>query len=82
RSTIAHSEAIRQAILSGDEIRNPGFTRLNFSVLLSGEKAGFIIDAVAQLAADATDFEADYDVDHSRAIFFPRISDGAAHAAA
>lgn len=68
----AHSDEIRQAILSGDEIRKPGFIRLNFSILLSEEKVRFIFDSVAQLAADAADFEADYDVDTARAIFFPR----------
>ncbi len=67
------SEALRQAILSGDELRKPGFIRLNFSVLLTDEKVQFILDSVAQLAADATDFEADYDVDPKRAIFFPRM---------
>nr|WP_153354599.1 aminotransferase class V-fold PLP-dependent enzyme [Endobacterium cereale] len=66
------SEAIRQAILSGDEISKPGFIRLNFSVLLPDEKVRFILESVAQLAADATTFEPHYDVDPSRAIFFPR----------
>lgn len=66
-----HSEQIRQAILAGEEIEKPGFTRLNFSVLLSDEKVKFILDCVAQLAADAPTFEADYDFDPARAIFFP-----------
>ena len=68
------SEDMRQAILAGDEIRKPGFTRLNFSVLLSDEKVQFIIDSVAQLAAEAPSFEADYDFDPARAIFFPRAT--------
>lgn len=77
-----HSEEIRQAILSGDEIRKPGFIRLNFSVLLPADKVQFILEAVAQVAADATEFEPDYDVDPSRAIFFPRAaaSEGLAYA--
>lgn len=66
-----HSERIRQAILAGEEIEKPGFTRLNFSVLLSAEKVKYILDCIAQLAADAPAFEADYDFDPSRAIFFP-----------
>ncbi|OCP00563.1 aminotransferase class V [Ensifer sp. LC13] len=66
-----HSEQIRQAILAGEEIEKPGFTRLNFSVLLSDEKVTFILDCVAQLAADAPVYEADYDFDSTRAIFFP-----------
>lgn len=69
-----HSERIRQAILAGEEIEKPGFTRLNFSVLLSDEKVKFILDSVAQLAADAPTFEADYDFDPARAIFFPRAT--------
>ncbi len=68
----AQSEQIRRAILSGDEISKPGFVRLNFSVLLSEEKVQFILDAVKQIAKDATSFEAHYDVDPSRAIFAPR----------
>lgn len=68
------SQAIRQAILSGNEIHKPGFTRLNFSVLLSDEKVQFILDAVAQLARDAAEFEVHYAVDPSRAIFSPRAA--------
>lgn len=70
------SETIRQAILSGDEIMKPGFIRLNFSVLLSDDKVRFILDCVAQIAADATAYEQDYDFDPSRAIFFPRVAAG------
>ena len=70
------SEAIRQAILLGHEIMKPGFIRLNFSVLLSDDKARFILDCVAQIAADATAYEQDYDFDPSRAIFFPRVAAG------
>ncbi|QWW72393.1 aminotransferase class V-fold PLP-dependent enzyme [Rhizobium sp. WYJ-E13] len=66
------SDLMRQAILSGDEIKKPGFTRLNFSVLLSEDKVGFILRSVAQLAKDALTFAPDYDFDPSRAIFFPR----------
>lgn len=78
------SETIRQAILSGDEIEKPGFIRLNFSVLLPDDKVQFILDSVAQISMDAADFEADYDVDPSRAIFSPRaeVRKGAVHAAA
>ncbi len=72
------SEAIRKAILSGDEIMKPGFIRLNFSVLLSDDKVGFILDSVAQIATDASNFEPDYDFVPSRAIFFPRATAGEA----
>lgn len=67
------SEQIRQAILSGDEMRKPGFIRLNLSVLLSDEEVDFILASVAQLAADATEHVHLYDVDASRAIFSPRV---------
>jgi selenocysteine lyase/cysteine desulfurase len=66
------SEEIRQAILNGEEIRKPGFIRLNFSVLLSDQDVDFILNAVAELAADARDHAQNYDFDASRAIFFPR----------
>jgi selenocysteine lyase/cysteine desulfurase len=69
----AQSDAIRQAILSGDEISKPGFIRLNFSVLMSEETVAFILHAVAQIAADATQFTDDYTVDPARAIFSPRV---------
>jgi selenocysteine lyase/cysteine desulfurase len=68
----AQSENIRQAILAGDEIRKPGFTRLNFSVILSDAKVDFILTSIRQLAADATEFEKDYEFNPARAIFFPR----------
>ena len=67
-------ESMRQAILAGDEIAKPGFTRLNLSVLLSDEKVDFILDSVARLAADATAYTGRYDCDGSRAIFFPRAA--------
>jgi len=71
------SAALRQLIAEGDEIRKPGFTRLNFSVLLPDDKVDFILQSVAQLASDATAFVDLYAVDASRAIFFPRQGPGA-----
>lgn len=70
----AESESMRQAILAGDEIAKPGFTRLNFSVLLPDEKVDFILDSVARLAAEAPEHTARYDFDEARAIFFPRAA--------
>lgn len=40
-------------------------------MLLSEDKVKYILDCVMQLAADAPSFEADYDFDPARAIFFP-----------
>ncbi len=66
------SSTLRRLIAEGDEIRKPGFTRLNFSVLLADDMVDFILELVAQLASDATAFTDRYSVDVSRAIFFPR----------
>jgi selenocysteine lyase/cysteine desulfurase len=52
----ARSEVMRHAILAGDESAKPGFTRLNFSALLSDAKADAIIDAVDRIAAAPGDF--------------------------
>lgn len=66
------SEHLRQAILAGEEILKPGFTRLNLSVLLPDDKVRFILDSVSELAVEAPAFENDYDLDPARAIFSPR----------
>jgi selenocysteine lyase/cysteine desulfurase len=70
----AESERMRQAILAGEEMKKPGFTRLNFSVLLPDDKVKFILDSVAELARDAGRFAPHYDVDAGRAIFFPHAA--------
>src|SRR5690606_16123837 len=57
----AASQEMRQAILSGDEIAKPGFTRLNLSVLLTDDEVDFILSSVAQLSRDATDYQSLYD---------------------
>ncbi|MBB2169254.1 aminotransferase class V-fold PLP-dependent enzyme [Gluconacetobacter aggeris] len=44
------SDTLRAAILSGEEMRKPGWTRLNFSVLMDDAKAARIITAVDELA--------------------------------
>jgi selenocysteine lyase/cysteine desulfurase len=67
----AESDLMRQDILAGREIRKPGFTRLNFSVLLPDEKVEFILNSVIELARTADRYSAMYDCDASRAIFFP-----------
>ena len=72
----AESERMRQAILAGDEMMKPGFTRLNFSVLLSEEKVQLLLDAVIELAGDAAGFESRYDFDSNHAIFYPRPPHG------
>ncbi len=46
------SEALRQQILSGDESHKPGFVRLNLGVLMSDDEVDYILNSVADLAAD------------------------------
>jgi selenocysteine lyase/cysteine desulfurase len=70
----AASQAMREAILSGDEIAKPGFTRLNFSVLFPDEQVDFILASVKQLARDITTYLPLYDFDPARAIFHPRAA--------
>ncbi|MVW71046.1 aminotransferase class V-fold PLP-dependent enzyme [Bordetella sp. 15P40C-2] len=65
------SARIREAILSGNEIEKPGFTRLNLSILLDDAKVDFILNSVATLAADASQYVDQYTFDSSRAIFTP-----------
>lgn len=45
------SEKLRQNILNGNEIRKPGWTRLNFCALTDDHKADFIIHSVNELAS-------------------------------
>lgn len=68
------SDRMRAAILAGDEMSKPGFTRLNLSVLLSDAEVDFILDSVARLAADAADHAWRYDFDPARAVFHPRMA--------
>jgi selenocysteine lyase/cysteine desulfurase len=68
----AQSEAILQSIAEGDEMSKPGFTRLNFSVLLNNEKVDYILDSVVQLASDAAFYANRYECDPDRAIFTPK----------
>ncbi|WP_244480753.1 aminotransferase class V-fold PLP-dependent enzyme [Mesorhizobium sp. Root157] len=65
------SQRLRAAILEGQEMLKPGFTRLNFSVLLPDAKVRFILESVAELVADASQYAPRYGFDVARAIFFP-----------
>ncbi len=65
----AASEALRAAILSGEEMQKPGWTRLNLSVLSSDAKADFIINAVDALAANPYPMINAYACDQSTARF-------------
>lgn len=66
------SEGLRRAILAGDEMEKPGFTRLNLSVLMTEAKIAHILQSVAGLAETASDLSQHYICDPARAIFTPR----------
>jgi selenocysteine lyase/cysteine desulfurase len=68
------SDQMRAAILAGQEIEKPGWTRLNFSALLSDEKADAIIQAVRALALDPGRYSAGYSVDTATARFAPKVA--------
>ncbi|WP_405109545.1 aminotransferase class V-fold PLP-dependent enzyme [Phaeobacter sp. BS52] len=68
------SRAMRAAILGGQEIEKPGWTRLNFSATLSDEKADAIIHAVRDLAQDPRRFCEGYNVDTATARFAPKVA--------
>jgi len=65
------SDTLRSAILSGEETQKPGWTRLNLSVLLSDEKAQYIVQAVQDLAANPYPMCEQYSCDHATARFKP-----------
>lgn len=67
----SESETIRQAILSGNEVDKPGWTRLNFSVLTDDAKADFIINAVDALATNPYPKADNYSCDTRTARFKP-----------
>lgn len=65
----AGSAALRRAILAGDELAKPGFTRLNLSYLLDNAEADRLIAAVADTARRAPDLARHYRADAARAVF-------------
>ncbi|MBE7211201.1 MAG: aminotransferase class V-fold PLP-dependent enzyme [Gluconacetobacter diazotrophicus] len=65
----AGSAALRNAILAGDEMSKPGWTRLNLSALHGDDKVGFILDAVCGLGRDAERWAGRYVADGSTARF-------------
>lgn len=67
----AQSDTLRSAILSGDEMQKPGWTRLNLSALADDAKADFIIGAVDALASNPYPMIAHYTCDEATARFRP-----------
>ncbi|AQS92174.1 aminotransferase class V [Gluconobacter albidus] len=68
------SDQIRSAILSGQEIEKPGWTRLNFSVLMDDGKVERILNAVNELASNPCETAAQYDCDITTARFRPKVA--------
>jgi len=68
------SDAMRDEILSGNEIEKPGFVRLNFSYLATDSEVNRIISAVLELADCAGDHVKRYSCDPTTAIFIPTNS--------
>lgn len=66
------SAALRAAILAGEEMEKPGWTRLNLSALADDAKANLIIGAVDQLARDPYPMIEAYACDSTTARFKPR----------
>ena len=67
----ADSEALFNAIAHGEEVDKPGWVRLNFSALMTNEKADAIIKAVDSLAFVAPDYLKYYRVGAASAKFEP-----------
>ncbi|WP_159588820.1 aminotransferase class V-fold PLP-dependent enzyme [Chelativorans xinjiangense] len=65
------SAELRAAILNGQELEKPGWTRLNFSALLDDDKADLIIAAVDELASDPYPMADLYHADPKTARFKP-----------
>jgi selenocysteine lyase/cysteine desulfurase len=71
------SDEIRLAIAEGDELRKPGFVRLNLSPLLTNAKVDYVLNAIAAVAGEAPELARYYRADSRRAIFIPVESDPA-----
>ncbi len=67
----AESDAIRAAILRGEEMEKPGWTRLNLSVLMDDAKADRVITAVDALARNPYPMADVYCCDEASARFKP-----------
>lgn len=63
------SVALRSEIMRGNEIEKPGWTRLNFSVLMDDAKVQKIIDGVSMLASNPQPYLHHYQCDESTARF-------------
>lgn len=63
------SEKLWTRLAEGHELEKPGWTRVNFSYLMSDENAARVIEAVADIATGAAELSADYECDAATARF-------------
>ena len=67
----APAEALRAAILRGEELEKPGFVRLNLCWAAPEAEVDAILDALTRLAAEGPAMAARYAADPAMAIFSP-----------
>jgi selenocysteine lyase/cysteine desulfurase len=65
----AASEELHAALSAGEEMKKPGWVRLNFSYLMREETVQFIIDSVSDLSRRTEEFAPFYDADPATARF-------------
>ena len=65
----AASDELHAALSAGEEMKKPGWVRLNFSYLMSDETVQFIIDSVNDLSRRTEEFAPYYNADPATARF-------------
>ena len=65
----ATSDELHAALSEGEEMKKPGWVRLNFSYLMSEETVQFIIDSVNDLSRRTEEFVPYYSADPATARF-------------
>ncbi|MDE4134968.1 aminotransferase class V-fold PLP-dependent enzyme [Phaeobacter sp. QD34_3] len=70
----AESRALLSDLRAGQELRKPGWVRLNFSYLMRDETARYIIDSVNDLTRRAEGLAPRYEADPATARFRPRAA--------
>lgn len=73
--TAQHSDAMRTALLGGEEMKRPGFVRLNLCWAAPDHEIDQILTALKHLAQDAPKLARRYSCDASRARFTPMARD-------
>lgn len=65
----AESDQLFADLQAGEEMKKPGWVRLNFAYMMDEDTVRFILNSVAELAARAEELAARYDVDEPTARF-------------